>query len=285
MPDIKISNTFTPMKNQLIQTLDFGAKLLLILVLISIITACKKRGSLNVRYEKLNNVGEIRPVNDSLVKPYDYLNAISLKDLPVKEKKQKFFDMILPAVLIAKYNLNQDVIRVNSISERPEKSRSSKEKSYLEKLMTKYKVESIDDLQVKLATHPTSIVLAQAAIESGWGTSRFFTDANNIFGVWSFNSNDDRIKASSHRSGKNIYLKKYRSLSGSIDNYFETIARGPYKEFRKMRLQIKDPYKLIPYLDKYSERGEAYVEEIGTVIRKNSLIKFDSYIIDPEFIN
>ena len=62
---------------------------------------------------------------------------------------------------------------------------------------------------MRLKTHPTSIVLAQAAIESGWGSSRFYKEANNVFGVWSYSENEPRIKAMEDREGKSVYVKKY----------------------------------------------------------------------------
>ena len=129
----------------------------------------------------------------------------------------------------------------------------------------------------RLHPHPTSIILAQAAIESGWATSRFCREANNIFGIWSYNSNEKRIKASEGREGQDIYLRKYDSLFESVYDYLETISRaGAYEEFREMRLYSSNPYRLIWYLSNYSELRYEYVRSLRNVIEFNDLHLYDN---------
>ena len=136
----------------------------------------------------------------------------------------------------------------------------------------------------RLHGFPVSIVLAQAALESGWGTSRFFLQANNPFGIWSFNPDDDRMVASSHRSGEKIYLRKYHNLEQAIEGYYVTLATGPYSDFRIARRKTSSPYLLCEDLSIYSEKGEVYVKELQQVIRTNDLTKYDSYQIAPKYI-
>ncbi len=226
--------------------------------------------------------GDIVTINDSLVIPYIYTSAVSLKNLPVAEKKQKFFDMMLPAVLVAKKELAILLKKVEEITLRA--NQTQEEKQFIEGLQKKYKASNIELLKSRLHTFPVSIVLAQAAIESAWGTSRFFLEANNPFGLWSFNANEKRIEASSTRSGKKVYLRKFDNLEEAIDAYFTTLSTGPFTDFRKERLKSDDPYVLIKYLVDYSERREAYVKELASVIRGNDLTKYDSYIISPDYI-
>jgi Bax protein len=126
--------------------------------------------------------------------------------------------------------------------------------------------------------------LSQAAIESAWGTSRFFLEANNPFGLWSFNSKQERITAESTRNGKKVYLRKFNNMDQAIDAYLTTLSTGPYNEFRKQRLKTQDPYVLVNYLIDYSERREAYVEEVVSVIKGNDLTKYDTYMISPKYI-
>ena len=131
----------------------------------------------------------------------------------------------------------------------------------------------------RLKTHPTSIVLAQAAIESGWGTSRFYIEANNVFGIWSYSENELRIKAMEDREGKSVYVRKYDVLPESIISYFKTIARGPYSEFRTAREKISEVSVLISYLEVYSELREEYVKRLDQLIQYNNFEKYDSYTL------
>ncbi len=225
---------------------------------------------------------DIMPINDSLVIPYVYTSAVSLKDLPVVKKKILFFDMMLPAVLVAKKQLSIQLNKVELLSLKA--SLSQEEQQFIDELMKKYKATNVEMLKSRLHTFPVSIVLAQAAIESAWGTSRFFLEANNPFGLWSFDPHEERIEASSTRSGTKVYLRKFNNLEQAIEGYFKTLATGPFAEFRKERLTTKDPYVLVNYLIDYSERREAYVKELTSVIKGNDLTKYDSYRIDPNYI-
>ncbi|HJN05538.1 MAG TPA: glucosaminidase domain-containing protein [Bacteroidales bacterium] len=230
----------------------------------------------------INSANDIIPITDSLVIPYVYTSAVSLNDLPVAEKKKKFFDMMLPAVLVAKEELAIVLQRVNSLALKAELT--PEDTLFIDKLNKKYDATNMELLKSRLHTFPVSIVLAQAAIESAWGTSRFFLEANNPFGLWSFNPHQERIEASSTRHGKKVYLRKFNNLEQAIDAYYTTLSTGPFADFRAERLKTNDPFVLINYLIDYSERREAYVEEIKQVITGNNLVKYDSYRIAPKYI-
>ena len=230
----------------------------------------------------INSYKDIVTISDSLVIPYIYTSAVSLKNLPVAEKKKKFFDMMLPAVLVAKKELSFLLAKVEKISLKD--NPTSKELEFIENLKTTYKANNIELLKSRLHTFPVSIVLAQAAIESAWGTSRFFLKANNPFGLWSFDPNEDRIVASSTRSGTKVYLRKFNNLEQAIVGYYTTLATGPFADFRKERRKTSNPYILVKYLIDYSERREAYVQELTSVIKGNNLTKYDDYCIDPQYI-
>ncbi len=258
--------------------------LFLILLVFPFLNSCNT-GPVDTISKSIHTVDDIETIDSNLVKPNDYTSVVSLKNLDVKEKKQKFISMILPAILVAKINLLDIQNNVKELIKQDTSKLSNKNKIYLSNLLAKYKAKSFDQLLLRLNTHPNSIVLAQSAIESGWGTSRFFLEANNIFGIWSFNKNDDRIQAKSHRNGKATYLKKYSNLSTSIQDYFVTIGRGPYNDFRIQRTKTNNPYKLVTYLLSYSELGEEYVKQLQLVIKKNNLTKYDNYQIDPKYLN
>ena len=226
---------------------------------------------------------DILPVNDSVVKPYVYTSVVSLHALPVSEKKEKFFQMLLPAVLVAKTEMEMNRERVKLLLAKKELSPT--EKYFLDSLELKYRADNPDQLLNRLHVLPVSIVLGQAAIESGWGSSRFFLKANNPFGIWSFDKNHQRIEASSHRDGQKIYLRKFDDLEEAIDAYYTMLAtRQPFARFREAKLKTQNPFQLIPYLSAYSERGDAYLNDLAKVIRVNDLEKYDHYKIDPEYL-
>ena len=222
-----------------------------------------------------NLPSDIRPVSNP-VNAYVYTKAIDLTGLDVQNKKQAFINLMLPSILIAKYQLEQDRIKVLALQKKTEPL-SNEEEQYLFNLKRDYKCHTSKELLSRLKTHPTSIVLAQAAIESGWGTSRFYKEANNIFGVWSYSENESRIKAMEDREGQSVYVRKYDALPESIVSYFKTIARGPYSEFRAAREKISEVSVLISYLEVYSELREEYVKRLDQLIQYNKFEKYDSY--------
>lgn len=256
---------------------------MLLVLVVGLLNACDNKPVETIP-TKINKVQDIRDI-DSLVKPYDYTSVVSLADLPVDEKKQKFVAMLLPAILVVRAELKNTQNEVRALISGDTSALAADDKRFLKKLLEKYKSESFDQLLSKLNTHPNSIVLAQSAIESGWGTSRFFLEANNVFGVWSFNKNDDRIIAQSDRDGKYTYLKSYPSLSKSIEDYFLTISNGPYSDFRRQRKEVKNPYILVNGLLNYSELRGYYVKKLQLVIKMNDFTQYDNYQIDPRYLN
>jgi len=193
--------------------------------------------------------------------------------------------MILPAILTARAELKHTQNEVRTLVANDTSKLSGHDKRFLKELLVKYKSDNFDELLSKLNTHPNSIVLAQSAVESGWGTSRFFLEANNVFGIWSFNEDDDRIIANSDRDGKYTYLKKYHSLSKSIEDYFLTISNGPYSDFRRQRKEVKNPYVLVNDLGNYSELRGYYVKKLQLIIKMNEFTQYDNYQIDPNYLS
>jgi Bax protein len=229
--------------------------------------------------KKINTYNDIKIFKTKEIEPINYTNTISLDKLQVSEKKQKFFHMILPAILISKENLKLKRERVLSLMSTPQEELLEDDKNFLEELYKKYKTRDNKKLASRLKTHPVSIILAQAAIESAWGESRFFKEGNNIFGMWSYNKNEPRIKAKGTRNGKAIYVKKYATLSDAIDDYFAVIGRGAYKNFRKQRDITDDPLKLVEYLVNYCELREKYTNKLKKFIVHNKLREFDKFKI------
>ncbi len=146
----------------------------------------------------------------------------------------------------------------------------------IQQLKIKYSVETNQQLLSVIKPHPKSIAIAQAAIESAWGTSRFFREANNVYGIRAFSETQPRIAAGVKTGNSTLWLKKYNSIKESIVDYYHTLSRGTaFKGFRQLNMQTSDPHKLIKQLKDYSERKDAYVRELSSMIRYNEFYKLD----------
>ncbi|CAA6808389.1 MAG: BAX protein [uncultured Sulfurovum sp.] len=232
--------------------------------------------------KKIKTHKDIKIFTSNEVEPINYTNTISLNKLQVSEKKQKFFHMMLPAILIAKENLRLQRERVLALTDTPVEQMDEDDIDFLETLYKRYKTKSMKKLANRLKTHPVSIILAQAAIESAWGESRFFKKGNNIFGMWSYNKNEPRMKALGTRNGKAIYVRKYANISDAIDHYFQVIGRGAYKSFRKQRSITDNPLILVNYLVNYCELDN-YPAKLRKFIVHNKLRKFDKFELTANY--
>ncbi len=199
------------------------------------------------------------------------------KEKPVEiistsSKKQRFLTTLVPVVSRVHDDLMQRYLRVQTWLEQGRKHET------IAKLKHEYKVRTDPELLQALKPHPPSVTLAQAAMESAWGTSRFFVEANNVFGVWSFNANEPRIAAEKQRGNKTIWVRKYDSLEGSVRDYYRLLGRSAaFKEFRQLRMRSADPHELVKKLHRYSEKSHAYGKELSAVIKYNEFTRFDSY--------
>jgi len=194
-----------------------------------------------------------------------------LPKMTVQEKKARFRALIVPAVDIVYAKL---MARYEDIKTTLDAGKANAE---IEKLKVEYKATTNDELLMALKPHPKSITIAQAAIESSWATSRFFRVANNIFGVWSFDKDEPRVAALKKRGDKTIWVKKYDSIEEAIYDYYRTIGRsGAFAQFRQARMQTNDPFILVTKLDRYSEKGSLYGEELTSIITFNKFNKYDA---------
>ncbi|MFO7830937.1 MAG: glucosaminidase domain-containing protein [Desulfuromonadaceae bacterium] len=188
----------------------------------------------------------------------------------VSAKKERFLEQMVPVVEQVYNDLQKRYEKVRALLERGGKNDSIAE------LKREYKADTDAELLQALKPHPPSVALAQAAMESAWGTSRFFTEANNVFGVWSFNANEPRIAAGERRGDKTIWVRKYDSLEESVRDYYRLLGRSStFEEFRELRMHSTDPHALVKKLHRYSEKKHAYGEELSAVIRYNKFTRFD----------
>jgi Bax protein len=205
-----------------------------------------------------------------LLKP-KYTTHIVPNNLATKEKKARFLYLMVPPTQNVYKELMQRYKRV------AKDIKDAKKSDEIEALKKEYNATSDEDLLARLKPHPVSIALAQAAMESSWATSRFFNEANNAFGIWSSNPKQKRIAAGEQRNGKvTIWLRKFDTIDDSIRAYYELMSKGKaYAKLRKLRLESDDPYTITQGLDKYSEIGQAYIDEINNVIHHNNFTKYD----------
>jgi len=203
------------------------------------------------------------PSTDEIKKPTTKAPTIS-----VQEKKANFRATIIPAVNKVYADLMEQYLAID------EAIKTDSNINFVE-LQQQYRATNNEELLLALKPHPQSIAIAQAALESSWATSRFFREANNVFGVWSFNADEPRIAAGNKRGDKTIWIKKYASVEDSVRDYYRTLARGrAFQEFRQLKMETNDPFELVKKLDRYSELGAKYGEELTAIIKFN---KFDDY--------
>jgi Bax protein len=139
----------------------------------------------------------------------------------------------------------------------------------------------VNELLLKVDVIPASIVLAQAANESAWGTSRFALEGNNVFGQWCFVEGcgivpNRRVEGATHE------VKSFDTIEDAIESYFLNInSHRLYIGFRQERARLRqlgqslDPFLLVQELGRYSQRGENYIDEVQTMIRQNDLRQRD----------
>ena len=171
------------------------------------------------------------------------------------------------------------------------KTLTNQELSYLRKISNKYKVKSdnkhkidlIDDLLISVDIIPNSIVLAQAANESGWGTSRFAKEYNAIFGEYTYDFNKGVIPLK-REEGKKHLVKAFTSYNKSVESYFKNInTHYAYEGFRSLRKLMREKNNfsnvdlLVSTLDSYAE-DEKYIKTINLIIKTNKLDQFDRII-------
>ncbi len=215
----------------------------------------------------------------------------SFKDMAdVKEKKKAFFGYLSP--MIDKANREVLVERTKLLAiVNASVPLGEKDAKFVDKMCKKYRQKCEIDAEsvkinakaiaLKIGTVPPSMALAQSANESAWGTSRFALDGNNFFGQWCFVKGCGLVP-SSRNKGASHEVRAFDSAMESVRGYVLNLnTTSAYRHFRSMRASFRDqgqPLKgtqLVEGLDEYSERGEAYIHEIRSMIRSNKLSVYD----------
>lgn len=162
--------------------------------------------------------------------------------------------------------------------------------SQLLQLKKKYKIARLYDLRAylrKVDIIPPSLALAQASLESGWGKSRFAREANNLFGQWTYTGNG--MVPENREEGKIHTIRIFRDLEDSVENYMLNLNIGwAYTDFRQKRYELRqknetlDGYLLSETLLEYSSAGQAYVDDLKTMIDINGFRRYD-YLIKQQY--
>ncbi len=202
-----------------------------------------------------------------------------------KKRKELFFKSVLPLVL----HVNEQIVvdRARLIAVRRMKANEQKvsaaDQLWLAALATRYRVdrEDLSELTRRTDIIPPSLALAQAAEESGWGTSRFVIEGNALFGQWTF-ERDRGIVPARRNADRTHKVKAFETLLDAVRAYARNLnTHRAYRQFRSERAGLRrlgtflNGLALSSSLSKYSERGEDYVESLRSLIRGNRLEKLD----------
>ena len=203
-----------------------------------------------------------------------------------KKRKEFFIQIVLP--LIVKENNNIRIDRKTLFRVINKSNNSVAEKQWIEKKYKQYGVKSGDlsSLKVRMDEIPVSLAIAQAAKETGWGTSRFAQEGNALFGQWTWSG--EGLKPKDADADKGHKVMKFNVLQASVRAYQRNLnTHRTYREFRKARAELRDLNKpldsleLSKYLNKYAETGNQYVEVLQKIIKQNNLKDFDDAKLLP----
>ena len=236
------------------------------------------------------DLNEIR--KSKLVKP------IKLSLLPeeirkiesTKEKKKLFLEIILPLVLEENNRIKLDRIKLFRVLNK--KNNSNSETRWLNSKFKQYGVvnKDLSTLKIRMDEIPVSLALAQAAKETGWGTSRFAIEGNALFGQWTFSGEGIKPAGADSSDGSHKVMK-FKVLKASVRAYQRNLnTHNSYREFRKVRALMRerdqklDSLDLADYLDKYAATGVEYTKIIKKIIEQNSLQDFDKVKLLPTSI-
>ena len=206
----------------------------------------------------------------------------------IVDRKKLFIRVILPLIIYENNQIEEDRDYLNQILR--EKSISEEETLWLDKKFIEYKVnnKNIEELKIKMDIIPPSIALAQAAYESGWGTSRFAMEGNSLFGVRTWQKGKGMVPLDRDEEAS-FEVKTFKIIRASISAYKKNLnTHASYKEFRRARAEQRNNrnkisgLELAKFLDKYSEIGYEYADRLKKIIEQNSLTDFDDSILSKK---
>ena len=220
------------------------------------------------------------------VKPV-YLSKLP-KDLKkiksTQKKKDTFIKIVMPLILDENSKIEQDRKKLFKILGKPSNTRG--ETVWLKRRFKDYQIEKEDiaELKLRMDIIPTSLAIAQAAKESGWGTSRFALEGNAMFGQWTWG--EDGIVPKEKKTNQEHKILKFPMLRSSVKAYmFNLNTHRGYKDFRDARAELRKNNKtisgldLVNYLQNYAQTGSEYTKVLKKIINQNQLTDFDKSIL------
>ena len=226
------------------------------------------------------DLGKVR--NEKLVKPIYFTQfPRDLDNLQsVQLKKETFIKIVLPLIVAENEKILDDREKLKVLSEK--KFTSDLEKQWMRQKLLEYKVKkgNLDELKRRMDIIPVSIALAQAAKESGWGTSRFALEGNAIFGQWTWDGQG--IAPLKREGGKNHKILKFPILRASVKAYKNNLnTHKSYLKFREKRNSLREKNKKITglaltgTLKNYAQTGSEYTKILNQIITQNRLSDFE----------
>ncbi|MDC6469728.1 glucosaminidase domain-containing protein [Candidatus Pelagibacter sp.] len=240
--------------------------------------------STNYNLEDVRKTKLVKPISLTLL-PHE------IKKIENSQKRKNLFiQIILPLVIKENNNIKLDRKKLFSILN---KSKNTKlEKNWLNSKFKQYGVlnKDLPTLKIRMDEVPTSMAIAQAAKETGWGTSRFAQEGNALFGQWTWSG--EGIKPSDADGSSTHKVMKFKVLQASVRAYQRNLnTHSSYKDFRSARAEMRDQGNkldsmiLTTYLDKYAETGKEYVRVLQQIIKQNNLVDFDDAKLLPSSID
>ena len=206
-----------------------------------------------------------------------------------EKRKNLFIQIILPLIIEENNRIKLNRKKLFSILNKNHNSNA--EKKWLNEKFKQYGVlnKDLSTLKVRMDEVPVSLAIAQAAKETGWGTSRFALEGNALFGQWTWSG--EGIKPADADDNATHKVMKFKILKSSIRAYQRNLnTHSGYKEFRMARAALRDNRRnldgliLATYLNRYAETGTEYVKIIKQIIKQNNLTDFDKVKLLPSSI-
>jgi len=206
-----------------------------------------------------------------------------------KKRKEFFIQIVLPLILKENNNIRLDRKTLFNIINKSNNTKT--EKKWLKNKFKQYGIPSKDlsILKIRMDEIPVSLAIAQAAKETGWGTSRFAQEGNALFGQWTWSGEGLKPKEADENKGHKVM--KFNVLQASVRAYQRNLnTHSSYENFRLARAQLRDSKRpldsiiLSQFLKNYAETGNQYVEVLQKIIKQNNLKDFDDAKLLPSSI-
>lgn len=202
----------------------------------------------------------------------------------IKQQKEAFVEILLPLIQIENQKIKKLRKEIIDIFNDPFYLLNEKKIAFLLQVAKKYKIKQLNKYEFlkKIDTIPPSLALSQAAIESGWGKSRFVKKANNIFGHWTYSNKGLKPKSKYKHITIDYSIRIFPTLEDSIRAYMKNLNTNlAYKDFRELRYKYHKNNKRFTGLIaadtmiNYSQKKEEYIKLLKQLIKSHNWEKYD----------